>query len=170
MKILQRIASVALLIVIASDGPAQTVLPGSGFELVLQYGACWTRELDTAKGRFTRDMANLSTAIDLRLTDGEMRQIEKQLNDIDFWNLEKFPPVLRPPANPSGIGCGHAPVSPIFIRVTRGTMVREVSWDDVPCAPTSSAQELRNVQTLIRGMIEAKPEYRQMPPDRRGCA
>jgi hypothetical protein len=170
MKKLIQFAAAILVISIAADGSTQTVLPGSAVDLVLRYGSCWTRELDTAKGKFTGDMANPSTTIDLRLTDVEMAEIEKQLNDMDFWNLEKFPAILRPPANNSGLGCGHAPSSPIFIRVTRGSMVREVLWDDVPCAPTREAQALRDLERLIRGMIEAKPEYRQMLSDRRGCA
>ena len=126
MKKLLQFAAAILVIAIAADGRSQTV-PRSDVDLVLRYGSCWTRELDTAKGKFSRDVANPSTTIDLRLTDAEMAQIEKQLNDMDLWNPEKFPAVLRPPANNSGIGCGHAPSSPIFIRVTRGSVIREVS-------------------------------------------
>jgi len=145
----------------------------SDFNFVFRYGSCWTNEIDTAKGKFTYDISGKQQAVaDLKLTRAEMDQIEKKLESMDFWNSSKFPAAFRIPNN-SNIGCGHAPLQPIYIAVTRGGIQKKLAWDDTDsaCSPSPEARMLRELESLIRGVIASKPEAGAiLGRETRGCA
>jgi hypothetical protein len=143
-------------------------VPPPRFMFFYQYGHDTLQHpnvIDSARGTVTRDMiSDPAQTFNLRLSDMEMKQIEDLLDRIDFWNGEKYPSVFSMP-NPGPSGCGSTGRQPIFLFVKRGEVSKELAWmdQDTVCTPNQAGKDLRSLMTLIRSILEAKPEYQKLP-------
>jgi hypothetical protein len=139
----------------------------SGFNFVLRYHV-GGHVIDTAKGTFTRDTASPrhTITIELNLTQDEMEQIEMGLDQIDFWNDQKYPSIFSIPLKRvEGERVGVVfPSASIVLAVTRRGVVNTLTWNDNIIYPSyGAAEELRALINRIVGLIEAKPEYQKLP-------
>jgi hypothetical protein len=142
------------------------------FNFVLRYGSAAQLVLDTSKGTFTRDadLPSATLTIDLKLTADQMNEVFTGLARIDFWNDSKYPKSFSdPPPVPGQRGWAVAPCGLYVFSVTSNGRVKELSWKDcwVWHSPTFvPADELREVFRTIHRFIEAKPEYKALPPSK----
>ena len=142
----------------------------AGFNFVLRYHV-GGHVIDTAKGTFTRDTASPqhTITIELKLTQDEIDQIEMGLDQIDFWNDQKYPSIFSIPLKRvAGEIVGvRFPSTSIVLSVTRRGDVKTLTWNDNIIYPAyGPAEELRALINRIVGMIEAKPEYKKLPPSK----
>jgi len=149
-----------------------TSIPAPNFRFVYEIGHdsfLQPNSIDSARGTYTKDMVEEPPrTFNLRLTDGELDQIEKKLDDIDFWNSQKYPPVFTMP-NPSSLGCSSTGRQPIYLFVVRGGITKELTWmdqDSICGAPNPAGADLRSFMKLMRDILDAKPEYRNLPKPR----
>jgi hypothetical protein len=134
------------------------------FCFVLNYGenADKPNRLDTIKDTFQKDLISSGTAATtLKLSAAELGELQKKLEQIDFWNKAKFPDVFSVP-DPT---CRREPVSTIRLTVIQGVDYRELTWkeDTCPILTYAPASELLEWIATVRGMVEAKPEYLKLP-------
>jgi hypothetical protein len=147
----------------------ETGIPVPRFRFVYQFGRAGffhSNSLDSLRGTFTKDMIeDPPRTFNLSLTEEELAQIERKLDDIDFWNGEKYPPVFTMP-NPSDTGCMTTGRQPIYLFVIRGETTKELTWldQDTLCGgPNPAGADLRSFTRLIQSMLDAKSEFRNLP-------
>lgn len=169
-----------LLCLLSSIGLAfgrQSHPPAGTFTFVLKYGVNAKNVLDTANDRFTKDLVGDTVTTALALTDAELEQIQNKLVEIDFWNVEKYPAYFTVP----DAKCRTMPHSSISFVVTEGSVVKELTWQDMSAkrncssgrgsrtqAPSEPeylpAEQLRELVRLIQQIVESKPEFQRLPP------
>ena len=119
-----------------------------------KFGVGARNELNTFNGTFTKDLVIDGTfTTRLILSQGELTQIEQNLAEIDFFNL--------PETFPRSTDRWVTPQSDYYLKVQKGTTVKEVSWNT-----NSEITETRLEQfvSFLINMIYEKPEYKMMPP------
>jgi hypothetical protein len=88
------------------------------------------------------------------------------LDQIDFWNDQKYPSIFSIPLKRvEGERVGVVfPSASIVLAVTRRGVVNTLTWNDNIIYPSyGAAEELRALINRIVGLIEAKPEYQKLP-------
>jgi hypothetical protein len=116
----------------------------------------------------TKDMVvDPSRTYQLRLTDAQLSEIEMKLDQIDFWNSEKYPSVFTMP-NRGPNGCVSTSSQPMFLLVKRGEVSKELTWmdQDTLCSPNEAGRDLRSLRDLIRQIITSTPVSPLPPPPR----
>jgi len=125
--------------------------------ILFRFGVEARNELDTFNGTFTKDLV-IDGTITRRLTlsEGELKQIEQKLVDINFFDLpESFPPHTNRFVTPE---------DDYYLSVQKGTTVKTVSWNTNSMMDSITEQKLQELTALIQSMIESNPEYRMLPP------
>lgn len=122
--------------------------------------------LDTLHGTFTKDMVLAKPlTVPFRLDAQDMASTTRELIAIDFWSYpsryvsQGHGPRFEPPA---GMECRHR----LTVKTAEGS--KTVSWSGGYYADDRRAQDLRDLATLIRRIVESKPEYEQLPPAKGG--
>ncbi len=164
---------IALLIVLiagltacgSGNAGASTMVAGD-FNFIFKYGFSGRNTLDTFKGTFTKDMGlDAPVTIPLSLTQEEKDKIYQKMIEIDFFHYpDKFSVIL-----PSGeIEERVTPYSTYYFKVISGGETKELLWSEKVTNSEARADSLRELISLIKGIIESREEYKQLPEARSG--
>jgi len=122
-----------------------------------KFGVGARNELNTFNGTFTKDLVIDGTfTTRLILSQGEMTQIAQELAETDFFNL--------PETFPRSTNRLVMPQSDYYIKVQKGTIVKEFSWNTNSEIDSSTDSRLEQFVSFLTNMIYEKPEYKMMPP------
>lgn len=140
-----------------SPTPTPTVPTLEG--LVFSFGPGAKNVLDTTRGTFTRDMILASPiTVPMTLTDEEMAGIARKVEEIDFFSYPKS--FVTPDDGGGGRGEPH---DTYIFRITTRQGTKVVEWEDGLFNNDKMAANLRDLAGLIKEIILAKPEYKQLP-------
>jgi hypothetical protein len=157
---------VLVLTVIAGCGTGAVPEGEGDFNFTLRYGIMAKNEINTFEGTVTKDMVTeRPIKINLRLTEAEMKAIYRKMVEIDFFS---YPEVFRievPADSPTHL---VTPASSYFFTVQYDSQTKRVRWIDDTLNPDIKADRLRELILYIRGIVENKKEYRELPPARGG--
>ena len=146
------------------------------FNFIFKYGITAKNELDTFKNTYTRDMIlDPSVTIRLKLTDEELDTILQKMKEINFFDYpDEFSIELAPD---SLIGL-VTPYASYYFKAEYEGVVKELRWDDeiiwqderlgdskdkIFIENKDEAEKLYQLVTLIREIIENRPEYEKLP-------
>lgn len=155
--------SIILMTVAASS--QNTISPSpkndSNFNLLFRYGIGAKNELNTFEGTYTKDMViDPPITIKLTLSDAELEQIRQKMGEIGFFDYpEGFPPRTDFEVTP----CTN-----YYIKVENCFSVKETSWNENSLLENNTQGNLLQLVNLIRSIVEQKPEYKALPPERGG--
>jgi hypothetical protein len=166
-KALLFMASLLLAIILfgvtSCDNPAPVE---SSFNLIFKYGVTAKNELDTFKGKFTKDMiTDPSITIELSLSEVEKESIYQKMVEIDFFSYPDRFKVNVPPGELTGM---VTPYSTYYFKAEYDSQVKELWWGDEITNPDQKAEKLRGLIMLIRNIVESKEEYKKLPEPRSG--
>jgi hypothetical protein len=134
--------------------------------LIFKYGVTAKNELDTFKGKFTKDMiTDPSITIELSLSEQEMESIHQKMVEIDFFN---YPDRFEVNVLPGELTGMVTPYSTYYFKVEYNSQVKELWWGDEITNPDQKAEKLRELIMLIRNIVESKEEYKKLPEPRSG--
>ena len=136
------------------------------FNIQFKYGVGGQNELNTFRNTFTKDLVLDGTVTtSMILTPGELDSVQVRLSEISFYS---FPDTLI--VHSSRPGYLISPAQMFFLKVKNGIVAKSVFWyDSMPVfSDDLRASQLREVIQFIRTIVEAKGEYRQLPPARGG--
>jgi hypothetical protein len=137
-----------------------------GFNIQFKYGVGGQNELNTFRNSFTKDLALDGTVTtSMVLTPGELESVQAKLVGIDFFN---FPDTLI--VHPGRPGYLIFPAQVFLLKAQNGTVEKSVFWyDSMPVfSDDLRASRLREAIQFIIRILEAKGEYKQLPPVRGG--
>ncbi|OGO30551.1 MAG: hypothetical protein A2Z29_11270 [Chloroflexi bacterium RBG_16_56_11] len=136
------------------------------FNLIFKYGITARNTLDTFQGMYTKDMIlDPAITVELSLTQEEMDKIYQKMREIDFFS---YPVKFAVGAGPGEPVSEVTPYSTYFFKVTYDGHTRELLWDDKIIKKDEKADRLRELIEFIRGMVEAREEYKKLPEPRGG--
>ncbi len=125
------------------------------------YGSISKNELNTFNGTFTKDMvSDPPVNIDFNVTDEDMDRIYRKMLEIDFFC---YPDEFAVPLPESGTVSMVDPSQGYYFMVTCDRKVKVVRWEDKIMNENENATKLRALIRLIRGIIENRDEYRELP-------
>lgn len=135
------------------------------FNLKLRYGIAARNELNTFQNTYTKDLI-LDGTITARfvLSDAELQEIKRKMIEIDFFSYPETFSVLRTDT----IVVSIEPHATYDFELKYNASIKRLHWDDGIITNDQRATRLRDLIRLIQNIIEAKPEYRQLPPARGG--
>jgi hypothetical protein len=126
--------------------------------------------LDTAKGTLQSNRGgNIGTVtVKLSLTAKEMEQVQKKMDEIDFWSKEKYPEVFLGISQATlDSDEGHVITFPYYtyhFLVARNGQSKELTWQDRYVHMTyGPAEELRGLTELIWSFVKDKSVYKNLP-------
>jgi hypothetical protein len=149
-----------------TKGSADNNTHESEFNFIFKYGFSGRNTLDTFKGTYTKDMGmDPAITIPLPLTEENKDRIHQKMIEIDFFNYpDKFSVVV-----PTGeLETRVMPYSTYFFKVTYDGHNKELLWHEKVTNSEEKADKLRELITLIRGIIESREEYKKLPAPRGG--
>ena len=125
------------------------------FNILFRYGVTARNELNTFNNTYTKDMImDPPITIWLYLSDEELNQIKQMTMEIDFFD---YPTTL--PLSPAVC----YPSVDYYLKVQNGSTIKEVTWSS-NSEVNSLKQNLTQLANLITGIVEQRPEYRELPP------
>jgi hypothetical protein len=159
---------IALVVLNGCGGqPTPSPSPTSGGPVVRGFVFSWgphepKNVLDTVRGTFTKDMVLASPlTVPFQLDHDEVTSVASALAAIDFWSYPSHfvshgsGRRYEPPA-------GFENRASLSVITDRGA--KTVEWAGGFYADDRRARALRDLEALIKGIIESKPEYKQLPP------
>lgn len=133
------------------------------FGFALAYGIEARNEIDTFAGTFTKDMIeDPPVTTELRLSPDELGLIYRRMAEI---KIEDYPVDFRPADTGQGFGAMY---DSYRLTMRAGGREYEILWDDQNSSTAQEATALRQLFQDIRRMIEARDEYKKLPPARGG--
>ena len=137
------------------------------FNLKLRYGIAARNELNTFQNTYKKDLILDGTVTaPFVLSDAELEQIKHEMIEIDFFSYPETFTVVRTDT----IVVFIEPHSTYDFEVKYNSSLKRLHWDDGIITNDQRAARLRELIRFIQSIIEAKPEYRQLPPARGGYA
>lgn len=134
----------------------------SNFNLLFKYGVALNNKLDTFNNTYTKDMIMApSITADLALTNQEKQKIYDKMIEIDFFNYPDKFAITVPPGQIVGM---VTPSSSYYFHVEYDSKKKDLSWDDNITNNDTKADKLRELIRLIQDIVEAKDEYKRLPP------
>jgi len=163
MKMKRILLFLALLSLCCSDSG---ISPESrDFNLRLRYGIGAKSELNTFQNTYTKDLILDGTVTaPFVLSDAELQEIKRKMIEIDFFSYPDTFTLVRTDT----IVVSLEPYPTYNFEVKYNSSIKRLHWDDGIITSNQKATRLRELIALIRTIIEAKPEYRQLPPARGG--
>jgi len=135
------------------------------FNVRLRYGILARNELNTFENTFTKDLISDGTVtVPFFLSQDDFDSIEAKMDQIGFFS---YPDTFTVETRDS-IRAFITPNNTYDFRVESRATLKKLYWDDAIIANDPRATKLRELITLIRTIIESKPEYQQLPPARGG--
>jgi len=149
-----------------TSGVQLLALQPADFGFVAAYGAYGKNEIDTFNGTFSKDIVSQTKpnpTAELRLTSGELASLYQDLRTMR---------ILDYPSNMDTTNTGVTASTPTSYRldIRAGGIKKSISWEHGEFAGTPEAKALQDWFKKLQEMIEAKPEYQQMPPLEGGYA
>ena len=156
--------ALSTFLLVSCGQPASTT--GAGFGLVFRYGVAGVvgprNVLDTTRGTFTKDMVvDPPVTTRLRLTEEDLARIMARVDEMDFW---EYPEVLEPERPKYSV----TPYASYYFEVRKGSVIKEVRWEDQYGDEGARAVRLRDLAEFIREIVESKPEYKALPEPKGG--
>jgi len=137
-----------------------TVKP-KDFNFIFNYGVGAKNQLDTIKGKYTKDMIiEPSIITDLVLSDGEMNNIYLDMMKINILN---YPENFNPESDVI-----QTPFLTYYIKIVIDDKEKNIYWKDENVSETKEAIELRMLFNKIEEIIINKEEYKKLPPTKGG--
>jgi hypothetical protein len=134
------------------------------FNVLVKFGIGARNELNTFNDTFTKDLIIDGTVTTkLVLSRGDFDSIETRLLSIDIFS---YPDTFF--AQHTDTVGFVTPHQTCVLKVQLDSRWKDVFWEDSIISSDTRAIQLRQAVELIRRMVEAKPEYRQLPPARGG--
>ena len=136
------------------------------FGFVADYGAYGKNQLDTFKGTFTKDIISQTKPnprVELRLTAEELAPLYQ---DLRAMHVLDYPDSL----DPSNTGVTASTPTSYRLEMRAGGLAKTVSYVHGDSPKTEQAKAFTDWFEKLRQVIEAKPEYQQMPPIEGGYA
>ena len=135
----------------------------AGFSFVASYGVGAKNVLDTVAGTFTKDMIlepPVTTA--LRLTQAELEDLYA---DLARMKILEYPSHYEPDASDTGPTMFVTPHATYKLSIKTGDeTVLDLVWEDSSLSAKPAAIALRDWFKKLRLTIEAKPEWKALPP------
>jgi hypothetical protein len=132
--------------------------------LTFKFGIGARNELNTFNDTFTKDLILDGTvATTLVLSGSDFDSIESRLLHIDIYSYPDTFVALR-----TDTVAFISPHPTYVLKLTRYSETKELFWEDSLISSDPQATRLRQALEFIRTLIEAKPEYRQLPQARGG--
>jgi hypothetical protein len=153
------------------------------FNFIFQYGygSKNKNEMNTYKETYTKDMVSDPPIItDMLLTEEEMNEIYRKMEEIDFFNYPDEFFIMIAPGSSRGV---VTPYLKYYFKVEYEGVIKELRWDDeiiwrddqlkdsidkIIFENKEEAEKLYELISLIREIIENKPEYEELPKPRGG--
>jgi hypothetical protein len=131
--------------------------------IIFRYGVGAKNELNTLKGTYTKDLVMDGRATtSMVLSQEELKSIQTELTETGFFSIpENFP------SNPS---MTVDPQTDYCIIAQEGNQTKEVNWCNNSLMETNIQNNLTQLVTYLRSMIEQKPEYKSLPAPSGGYA
>jgi hypothetical protein len=134
------------------------------FDLQFRYGVLARNELNTFDNTITKDLILDGQATSrLVLSAQDLDTLESQFVAID---INSYPDTFV--VQTGDTVCIITPYATYNTKVRMGPTWKEVYWEDSIVSSDPRATRLRQVLAFIQALIEAKPEYQQLPPARGG--
>ena len=131
------------------------------FNFDLKYGVSAKNEIDTFHDKFTKDMVNdPSITINLRLSKTEMDSIYQKMLEIDFFS---YPDTFTVTTAPGDAVQVVTPFNTYQFTVEKDSKTKILNWSGEIQNPDDKAAKLRELIFLIKRIIEAKEEYKELP-------
>ncbi len=150
---------------------SEIIIEETTSNIIFRYGIVGGKnpnELDTVKGIFQKDMVNKGPAwTKMDLTQDELDTIYQKMVDIDFFS---YPQVFQPKLEGEVIG-EVSPFSTYYLEYKDDTRTKIVQWNVKYDAPEDiQYQNLKELAHIIIEIIQAKPEYQELPEPTAGYA
>jgi hypothetical protein len=140
----------------------------SDFNLIFKYGVTARNELNTFNGTYTKDLIlDPPVTTELRLSEEEMDRIYQKMVEIDFFN---YPDEFSVTPTPGERGFIIEPYERYYFKVECDSKVKELRWKDILKNSDEKAAKLRELISLIKGIIESREEYKKLPAPSGGYA
>ncbi len=157
----------AVIIVIAPmiQEKSEVIIEETTSNIIFRYGSSrgeHPNELDTIKGKFTKDMVNMEPVwIRLDFTQEEMDTINRKMAEIDFFS---YPKKFQPEPKLEGeLLSQRTPFTVYYIEHHNESGTKVVYWTTARGAPDDiQFQNLNELAHLIVDIIQAKPEYQML--------
>lgn len=139
----------------------------SDFNLIFKFGVGAQNELNTLDQTFTKDMiVDSNITVTLSLSKEELDTIYQKMIEIDFFSYPDTFAIYVAPGETRGI---QSTYSSYYFKVEYDSKIKELWWEDEIVEPIDDkAEKLRELITLIRGLIYSKEAYKKLPRPRGG--
>lgn len=139
--------------------------PGTerNLNVCLRYGILARNELNTFRNTLTKDLILDGTVtVPFYLLQADIDSIAAKMNQIGFFAYpDTF--VVR---SQDSMRVFITPNNTYEFTVASRRTLKTLFWDDAIIASDPQATKLRELITLIRTIVESKPEFGQLPPAR----
>jgi hypothetical protein len=136
--------------------PVQTV-SSNRFNFIFRHGANARNELNTFKGTYARNTGiETPVTIILSLSPEELDRIRRKMIEIDFFS---YPSRFNESISSRDITGERTAYESYYILAEYNYGSKEVSWNDRYITKNERAAKLTELVTLIKGILESKPEY-----------
>ncbi len=161
MKIWTIMVTLVMSALLVTAGCSNHPSGQSNFNLIFKYGVGARNELNTFKGKYTKDMiADPLITVPLKLSEEELDRIYQKMIDIDFFAYPDEFSVSVPPRELVGM---VTPYSSYYFKVEYDSKLKELRWEDSIISEDEKAGKLRDLIKLIGDIIESKEEYKKLP-------
>lgn len=159
-------ALILILIIVfspKSQDSFEIIIKETTSNIIFRYGSSSGKhpnELDTFKGKFTKDMVNMEPVwILLDFTQEEMDTIDRKMAEIDFFSYQKrFQPK---PVLEGELLSQRTPFTAYYLEYHNESGKKVVYWTTARDAPEDvQYQNLNELAHIIVDIIQAKPEYK----------
>jgi hypothetical protein len=158
------LAFIALILLDLSCTDIGGVPKDHHFNILLRYGILARNEINSFNDTFTKDLILDGTVTTrLVLSRSDLDSIQSRLLSVDILS---YPDTFA--AHHGDIGGFVTPYPTFVLKITHDGRHKGVYWEDSMISADGRATKLRYVFDYIRTLVEAKPEYRQLPPVRGG--
>ena len=129
------------------------------------YGVGAKNVLNTFEDTFTKDLIlDGTTTVSFFLSDEELHQIRNKIDEIAFFSYpDTFVAVTA-----DSISRYVDPYATYDFEVKKDSTIKHVAWKDAIINQNTQALKLRELISLIRTVIESKPEYSKLPAAKGG--
>jgi hypothetical protein len=162
MKYILLLTAIVLLQLSCTDNG--TTPQDRRFNVSVKFGIKARNELNTFNDTFTKDLILDGTVTTkLVLSQGDFDSIETRLLSIGIFSYPDT--FVAQHTDTVGIFTPH---QTCVLKVQLDSRWKNVFWEDSIISSDTQAIQLRQAVELIRRLVEAKREYKQLPPTRGG--
>jgi len=148
----------ALLVMSCSD--SGTSPESRNFDLKFSYGVLARNVLNTFENTYTKDLVvDGTTTVPFALSDSELQCISSKMSEIGFFS---YPDTFVVPG--ADTLAYVTPHSTFIFDVKDNSTTKRLYWSDCIISQDTNAAKLRELVSVIVGIIQSNPKYSQLPP------